>query len=71
MLDTCPDDLQKCLHIQFDDEQRTAIVVLDGEKMNATLKDLPCIVESYKTLDRKYFYKVGDYANVFCTLTSR
>lgn len=39
-------------------------MVIDGKNYNVTLVDLPCIVESWKTLDRILFYKSADIHQV-------
>jgi len=36
----------------------------ENEDYTAKLVDLPCIIESQKTLDRKQFYKIADISQV-------
>lgn len=36
----------------------------DGKEYTVTLVDLPCVVESWKTLDRSIFYKSADVHQV-------
>ncbi|RPA71533.1 hypothetical protein BJ508DRAFT_419880, partial [Ascobolus immersus RN42] len=45
--------------IKFKD-QRRAVVNVKGRLYGAVLWDLPCVVESVKTLDRKATFKTGD-----------
>jgi transcription initiation factor TFIID subunit 7 len=44
----------------FDREGRRAVVSIRGNQYAATLVDLPCIVESHKSWDKKGFFKVAD-----------
>jgi transcription initiation factor TFIID subunit 7 len=53
--------------INFSDP-RTATVTLGmgpPVKYSAKLVDLPCIIESQKTIDNRQFYKIGDICQVF------
>ena len=43
---------------------RRGQVVFDGWTMSAKLKDLPTIIESQKTIDRKTFYKTADICQI-------
>jgi len=45
-------------------DYRYGIVRLDGEPLSAKLVDLPCVIESLKTLDMKTFYKTSDICQV-------
>ncbi|CCJ28357.1 unnamed protein product [Pneumocystis jirovecii] len=45
--------------IKFKDNRR-AVVFVNGHMYSAKLVDLPCIIESSKTFDRKTIYKVAD-----------
>lgn len=45
--------------ISFSDP-RTATFTLDGDVYPASLMDLPCIVETHKTADKRTYYKSGD-----------
>lgn len=47
------------LSIIFKDQRHGKISIL-GNTLSTTLVDLPCIVESLKTLDNKQFYKIAD-----------
>ena len=40
-------------------------MTLDKEAIPAKLQDLPCIIESLKTMDMKTFYKTSDICQVF------
>ncbi|KTW29307.1 hypothetical protein T552_01262 [Pneumocystis carinii B80] len=46
-------------YIKFKDSRR-AIVVVNNHMYSAKMVDLPCIIESSKTFDRKTIYKVAD-----------
>lgn len=35
-------------------------MVVDGEKLPMRLADLPCVIETHKTVDRVGFFKTGD-----------
>ncbi|KAI9205152.1 TAFII55 protein conserved region-domain-containing protein [Polychytrium aggregatum] len=47
------------LSFRFHDSRRTTLQYR-GNRYSAKLVDLPCIIESQKTLDSKQFYKVAD-----------
>ncbi|ORX39487.1 hypothetical protein BCR36DRAFT_364896 [Piromyces finnis] len=49
--------------ITFSDS-RHATIHWENENYNAKLVDLPCIIESQKTLDRKQFYKIADISQI-------
>lgn len=50
--------------IKFESDIRNGSVRLDNAEMPARLYDLPTIIESYKTLDRKNFYKTADVSQI-------
>lgn len=52
-------DKKSTFKIDFIDK-RNATMTLDGTVYPATLVDLPAIVESHKTADKRAFYKSGD-----------
>jgi len=56
--------LGKRLSVKFDNDIRHGQVKLDNWTMPARLYDLPTIIESYKTLDRKNFYKTADISQI-------
>lgn len=56
--------LSKRLSIKFDNDVRHGTVLFDKWAMPARLFDLPTIIESYKTLDRKNFYKTADISQL-------
>lgn len=56
--------LAKRLSIKFDEDIRHGVIKLDDWTMPARLYDLPTIIESYKTLDRKNFYKTADISQI-------
>lgn len=45
-------------------EDRTGLFTCDGTEYPAKLMDLPCIVESHKTADKRTFYKSADVHQV-------
>jgi len=56
------------LSIEFQGDNRHATVRFDKEVFSAKLVDLPCIIESHKTLDKKSFYKTADICQMLvCT----
>jgi len=60
MLKAGSNDLKNRLSIDIDTETRKGSVKFDNEIFKARLVDLPCIIESLKTLDKKTFYKSSD-----------
>ena len=56
--------LRERLFIDLNAETRRGRVKFDGTIFKATLYDLPCVTESYKTFDRKTLYKIADIAQV-------
>lgn len=54
------DPIKERLFIEMDSETRKGRVKFDDEIFEARLVDLPCIIESLKTTDRKMFYKTAD-----------
>lgn len=56
--------LSKRLSVKFDQDIRQGIIKFDNWSMPARLFDLPTIIESYKTLDRKNFYKTADVSQI-------
>ena len=60
LLKTGSNDLKDRLSIDIDTETRKGSVKFDNEIFKAKLVDLPCIIESLKTLDKKTFYKSSD-----------
>lgn len=62
------DSLGERLQIQFFGDMRKASIQINDQVLSAKLVDLPCIVESSKTLDKKTFYKTGDVCQMLvCT----
>ena len=60
LLKTGSSDVKDRLFIDLDTETRKGSVKFDNEIFKARLVDLPCIIESLKTLDKKTFYKSSD-----------
>lgn len=46
---------------------RHGIVRVDRVPLACKLVDLPCMIESLKTVDKKTFYKTADVCQVNCT----
>ena len=57
-------NLKDRLSIKMDVEMRKGIVQFDNWVMSAKVKDLPCVMESQKTIDNKTFYKTADVSQV-------
>ncbi|CAK8688094.1 transcription initiation factor TFIID subunit 7-like [Clavelina lepadiformis] len=53
-------NLKDRLSIEMQADCRSGVVTLDKEAIPAKLQDLPCIIESLKTMDMKTFYKTSD-----------
>ena len=53
-------NLKDRLSIQLQPDMRHGTVRFDGWVLPAKVVDLPCIIESHKTLDKKNFYKTAD-----------
>ncbi|XP_002732206.1 transcription initiation factor TFIID subunit 7-like [Saccoglossus kowalevskii] len=61
-------NLKEKLAIEFHADGRHGTVRFEGESTPAKLVDLPCIIESHKTVDKKTFYKAADIAQMLvCT----
>ncbi|XP_078682804.1 transcription initiation factor TFIID subunit 7-like isoform X1 [Branchiostoma floridae x Branchiostoma belcheri] len=57
------------LSIEFQADQRHATVRFDGEALSAKLVDLPCVIESHKTIDKKTLYKTNDICQMLVCST--
>ncbi|EDW39829.1 GL14320 [Drosophila persimilis] len=61
-------NVHKKLSIALKEDLRQGQVWLDGSMLYTKLVDLPSIVESYKTTDKKNFYKTADISQMLiCT----
>ncbi|XP_022228322.2 transcription initiation factor TFIID subunit 7-like [Drosophila obscura] len=61
-------NVHKKLSIALKKDMRQGQVWLDGSMLYTKLVDLPTIVESYKTSDKKNFYKTADISQMLiCT----
>jgi len=61
-------NLKDKLSIELAPDSRHGKVTYGGYVFNSKLVDLPCIVESLKTTDRKSFYKTADICQMLmCT----
>lgn len=45
-------------------DNRKGQFIFEGKKHDVQLVDLPTVIESQKTLDKKQFYKVADISQV-------
>lgn len=52
------------LKIDLNPDSRQAIVQVDNVSLSARVVDLPCVIESLKTHDRKTFYKTADISQM-------
>ncbi|XP_039048474.1 transcription initiation factor TFIID subunit 7-like [Hibiscus syriacus] len=50
----------KSLDLEFSEDGRTGTFVIGNERFPASLLDLPCVVESYKTYDDSALVKTAD-----------
>jgi len=57
-------DIKERLGIEFQSDLRKASVRWDGYIYPARFQNLPCVVESYKTVDKKTLYKTADLRGV-------
>lgn len=57
-------NLKDRLSIQLEPDNRHGTVRFDRWSLSARVVDLPSIIESHKTLDRKTFYKTADVAQL-------
>ncbi|VEL09481.1 unnamed protein product [Protopolystoma xenopodis] len=56
------------LTIEMKPDMRHSIVRYRGQVYDGLIVDLPCIIESVKTTDRKNFYKIADICQMMmCT----
>ncbi|XP_007110953.1 transcription initiation factor TFIID subunit 7-like [Physeter macrocephalus] len=56
------------LKIDFLSDGRHAVVGVEGVSLSAKLVDLPCVIESLKTVDKKTYYKTADISQMLvCT----
>lgn len=63
------DDIKDRLSVELNTETRKGRIKFDDETFEARLVDLPCIVESLKTIDRKLFYKTADICQMLVCRT--
>jgi TATA-binding protein-associated factor Taf7 len=66
---TLIDPLKDRLFIEINPDTRKGRVKFDDEVFDARLVDLPCIIESLKTIDRKAFYKTADICQMLVCKT--
>jgi transcription initiation factor TFIID subunit 7 len=63
------DNIKDRLFIELNTETRKGRIKFDNEIFEARLVDLPCIVESLKTVDRKTFFKTNDICQMLICKT--
>jgi TATA-binding protein-associated factor Taf7 len=63
------DPLKDRLFININPETRKGQVKFDDDVFEARLVDLPCIIESLKTTDKKMFYKTADICQMLVCKT--
>ena len=56
--------LKDRLQVEFQEDARKAKVVFDGVTFSAKLLDLPCVIESWKSFDKKSLWKTGDVCQI-------
>jgi transcription initiation factor TFIID subunit 7 len=61
-------NLKEKLSIELASDARYGKVTYGGQIFNAKLVDLPCIIESLKTTDRKTFFKTADICQMLVCL---
>ena len=64
LIESGDEKIRERLFIDLNPETRRGRVKFDETVFKGALYDLPCITESYKTFDRKTFYKIADVAQV-------
>jgi len=64
------DNLKERLFIELNTETRKGRIKFDNETFEARLVDLPCIVESLKTVDKKTFFKTADICQMLVCKTA-
>jgi hypothetical protein len=63
------DSLKDRLFIEINPDTRKGRVKFDDEVFDARLVDLPCIIESLKTIDKKAVYKTADICQMLICKT--
>ncbi len=63
------DNLKERLFIELNTDTRKGRIKFDDEIFEARLVDLPCIIESLKTTDKKMFYKAADICQMLVCRT--
>jgi TATA-binding protein-associated factor Taf7 len=64
LIESGDEKIRERLFIDLNPETRRGRIKFDDTIFKATLYDLPCITESYKTFDRKTLYKIADVAQI-------
>jgi len=57
-------NLKDRLSIQLEEHGQSGKLTLDGEPLTISVKDLPTLIETHKTLDMKTFYKTADIGQI-------
>ena len=63
------DDIKERLFVELNSDSRKGRIKFDDEIFEARLVDLPCIIESLKTTDKKMFYKTADICQMLVCKT--
>lgn len=63
------DDIKDRLFIELNSETRKGKIKFDEDVFEARLVDLPCIIESLKTSDKKTFFKTNDICQMLVCKT--
>lgn len=64
-------NLKERLSVSLESDLRKGMVRIDDRYLYAKVVDLPCIVESLKTIDKKSFYKTADVCQMVRTIKLR
>ncbi|KAL6031228.1 hypothetical protein STEG23_015044 [Scotinomys teguina] len=71
MIRSIDHSMKNKLKIDFSSDGRNAVVQVEDVSLSAKLVNLPCVVESLKTVDRKQFYKTADISQMLvCSVPS-
>ena len=57
-------NIKERLAISLENDLRKGMVRVNDRYLYAKVVDLPCVLESHKTIDKKSFYKTADICQV-------
>lgn len=60
-----PKKIKKYMKIDMNPETRLGLLIFNKHTVPLKLMDLPCIIESMKTIDNKWFFKTADIHQMF------